>query len=406
MSEQGSGRTPANRLSCWLGTGALLLVPTLLIFWWRSPVLPHTFPTAVEHLDRQIWTAGGAAMLPNQYGAFHQQISELRQHWRVETNRWWPSWPLEAFNESYQQLMHSGATLLIAAEKKKLSHQDELKDLLKEEQAQLARLRRLNGLFDLRGKRTTLSRAESLLSQGLSHLIQGQIDPVSRLLRQAQDAMHPVEMLLIRQMSRYTDWQKIAQWKRWVKDTVEHSRRTGDLAIVVIKASQKFRLYQNGILRHDYPVNLGFSGLQDKSYEGDGATPEGIFHIVQKKRDGETQFHKAFMLDFPTPLQQRQFQVAKAKGLIPANRRIGGLIEIHGQWPGQRDLTNGCVSLDNAIMDKLFPLISLNNPVVIVGALDPTNSVSEAFGPIHHHHLQRNLLALPTSTALSPLSLE
>jgi murein L,D-transpeptidase YafK len=218
--------------------------------------------------------------------------------------------------------------------------------------------------------------------------------------------MHPVEVLLIRQMSRYTNGQKIAQWKRWVEDTVERSRQMGGLAIVVVKASQEFRLYQNGILRQNYPANLGFSGLRDKLYEGDGATPEGIFHIVQKKREGETKFHKAFMLDFPNPLQQRQFQVAKTKGFVPANRRIGGLIEIHGQWPGQRDLTNGCVSLDNAFMNKLFPLVSVNTPVVIVGALDPTNSVSEALAPIHHHHLQRNLLARPTSTTLSRPSVE
>ncbi len=406
MKEQGSGRTLAKRLSRWLGIGALFLVPALLIPWWRSPVFPHTFPTAVEHLDRQIWTAGGADMLPNQYAAFHQQVSELRQHWRVETNRWWPSLTLEAFTESYQQLLHSGATLLTAAEKEKISRQDGLKDLLKEEQAQLARLRRLNGLFDLRGKRTTLSRAESFLSQGLTHLAQGQLDAVPRLLTQAQNALRPVEMLLIRQMNRYTDGQEIAQWKRWVKDAVEYSRRTGGLVIVVIKASQEFRLYQNGILRQNYPADLGFSGLQDKLYEGDGATPEGIFRILQKKRQGETQFHKAFMLDFPTPLHQHRFQVAKAKGLIPANRRIGGLIEIHGQWPGQRDLTNGCVALDNAIMDKLFPLVPVNTPVVIVGALVPTNSVSEALAPIHHHHLQRESLALPVSTTLSRLSVE
>lgn len=278
------------------------------------------------------------------------------------------------------------------------------KNLLKEEQAQLARLRSLNGLFDLRGKRTTLSRSESFLSQGLTQLAPGQLDPVPRLLSQAHDAMQPVEVLLIGQMSRYTNAQKIAQWKRWVKDTVEDSRQMGGLMIVVIKASQEFRLYQNGILRQNYPANLGFSGLQDKLYEGDGATPEGIFHILQKKREGETQFHKAFMLDFPTPLQQRQFQVAKAKGLVPANRRIGGLIEIHGQWPGERDLTNGCVSIDNAIMNKLFPLVSVNTPVVIVGALDPTNSVSEALAPIHHHHLQRQSLAIPSPITLSRLS--
>jgi hypothetical protein len=404
MAEQGSGQTLAKRLSRWLGIGALLLVPAFLISVWRSPVLPHTFPTAVEHLDRQIWTAGGADILPRQYAAFHQQVSELRQHWRVETSRWWPSLTLEEFTDSYQQLMHAGAALLTTAEEKKLAHHNQLKELLKQELAQLARLRRLNGWFDLRGKRTTLSRAESFLSQGRTYITQSRIDPVPHLLTKAQDALHSVEMLLIHQMRRYTDKHNIARWKGWVGDTVNHSRHSGGPVLVVIKASQKFRLYQNGLLRHEYPTDLGFSGLQDKLYEGDGATPEGIFHIIKKKQKGETKFHKAFLLDFPTPAHQHRFKSARAHGLIPGNRGIGGLIEIHGQRLRQSDLTNGCIALDNQILDTLLPLIPLNTPVVIVGALDPINAVSEALALIQHHHTHRESFALPLPIRSSSLS--
>jgi len=405
MTEQGSGRSLAKRWSIWLAIGALILFSALLLPWWRRPTLPHTFPPDVEQLDRQIYAAGVGKQFPNQYAAFHKEISDLRQRWRVEANRWWGSWTLEEFTESYRQLMHSGGTLLVAAEKKKALRQDQLRALLQAEQAQLARLRNLNGLFDLRGKRTTLSRAESLLSQGFTHLDQDKLDSVPNLLKQVQDAMHPVEALLIQQMRRYTDRQNLDQWNRWVTEAVDHSRHSSSLLMVVIKASQELRVYQNGLLRHDYPTDLGFSGLQDKLYEGDGATPEGIFQIVQKKRHGETKFHKAFMLNFPTPLHQRRFRTAKAQGLVPANRGIGGLIEIHGQQPGQRDLTNGCIALDNSIMDKLFSLVPLKTPVIIVGALDPINSVSKALGPIQHHRTQRESLAISATTASSPLSI-
>lgn len=403
MTEQGSGRILAKRPSVWLATGALILCPPFLLPWWRTPPLPTTFPTAVEQLDRKIWATGAAEQFPTQYAAFHQQIVDLRQHWRDESRRWWPSWTLEAFTESYQQLMHSGATLLAAVEKQKLSAQGQLKEALNQEQAQLARLRGLNGLFDLRGKRTALSRAESFLAQGQTHLAQESLEPIPNLLTQAQNAMHPIETLLIGQMSRYTDQENLTQWNRWVGDIIEQSRQTKSLAIVIVKASQEFRLYQNGLLQHYYPTDLGFSGLQDKLFEGDGATPEGVFHIVQKKRKGETKFHKAFMLDFPTPLHQRRFRLAKAQGLIPAHRGIGGLIEIHGQRPGQRDLTNGCVALENEIMDKLFPLVSVKTPVVIVGALDAMNAVAEALAPIQRHHNQRESFADSITSSRLPV---
>lgn len=404
MTEQGSGRPLAKRPSCWLAAGTLLLFLSFLLLWWRTPAFPPVFPTQVEQLDRQIRAAGVTDLLPQQYAVFHQQVSDLRHHWRLAANQWWPSWTLQEFTESYQQLMTSGAALLAATQHKKTALHSHLKHLLEEEQAQLTRLRNLNGLFDLRGKRTALSRAQSFLTQGASLLTQGQHAQVLHLLQQAQNTMHPVETFLIHQMSRYSNSHNIAEWNRWVTDTVEQSRRSSGLVIVVSKASQEFLLYQKGLLRQSFSADLGFSGLQDKLHEGDGATPEGIFHIVQKKGKRETKFYKAFMLDFPTALHQRRFRAAKAQGLIPANRGIGGLIEIHGQPSGRSDPTNGCVALENSIMDTLFPLVPLRTPVVIVGALDPINAVSKALAPIQSHHAQRNSLTLSSPTASSHLS--
>ncbi len=401
MIEQGSGRPLAQRPSCWLATGTLLLFLSFLLWWWRTPAFPPVFPTPVEQLDRQIRAAGVTDLLPQQYAVFHQQVSDLRHLWRLTANQWWPSWTLQEFTESYQQLMTSGAALLTATQHNKTALHSHLNHLLEEEQAQLTRLRNLNGLFDLRGKRTALSRAQSFLTQGTSLLTQGQFDQVPHLLQQAQNMMHPIEIFLFNQMNRYSDRHNIAKWNRWVTDTIEPTRHSGELVMVVIKASQEFRLYQKGLLRRSFPADLGFSGLQDKLHEGDGATPEGIFHIVQKKGKRETNFHKAFMLDFPTALHQRRFRVAKAQGLIPANRGIGGLIEIHGQPSGRSDPTNGCVALENSIMDTLFPMVPLRTPVVIVGALDPSNSISRALAPIKSHHSQRDSIPIYSFTASS-----
>ncbi|MDR4493450.1 MAG: murein L,D-transpeptidase family protein [Nitrospirales bacterium] len=401
MAEQGSGRPLATRSSFWLATGALLLFLLFLYLWLRPSDFPQAFPTQIEYLDRQIWAAGIADQFPEQYAAFHQQVLDLRNRWREESRRWWPSWTVEEFTESYHQLMTSGATLQTAAGKHKTAFRDQIQNILKHEQDQITRLRDLNGLFDLRGRQTALSHAESLLAQVASFLSQDQLDHIPNLIRQAQDAMEPIEILAIQQMSRYADSQHIGQWNRWVTETINLSLQTGKPVIVIIKASQEFRLYQKGHLRQHFSTDLGFSGLQDKRYEGDGATPEGIFHIVQKKTSGETKFYKAFMLDFPTPLHQRRFQTAKARGLIPVNRGIGGLIEIHGQPSGRNNPTNGCVALENSIMDKLFPLIPLKTPVVIVGALDPVNSVSTALALIYEHYTNRKLSPLSSFPSFS-----
>lgn len=395
MTEEGSGQPVAKRMWWRMATGALFLLFLLLLFLrWPSSDLPRTFPSEIEHLDRQIRAAGIIDLFPDQYAAFHQQVSDLRNHWRQESGRWLPSWPIEEFTESYQHLIASGTTLLTAAQQKKTALREQLTTIVKGEQAQLRRLRNLNGLFDLRGKRTALSRAESFLTQATSHLAHERFEAVAPLLKQARESLSPVEIFAIEQMSRYANSRQIGQWNRWVTDTLDQSRRTGSPVIVVIKSSQEFRLYRNGRLHYTFPSDLGFSGLQDKRYEGDGATPEGIFHIVQKKSAGETRFYKALMLDFPTPMHQRRFQKAKVRGLIPANRGIGGLIEIHGQPSGGNDLTNGCVALDNTLMDKLFPLVPLKTPVVIVGALASANPVSARLTPIYEHHTTRQGIPL------------
>ena len=407
MTEEGSGRPVAKRTWWWLATGALfLLFFPLLFLWWPSSNFPKTFPPQIEHLDRQIRAAHITDLFPEQYAAFHQQVSDLRNHWRQESGRWLPSWTVMEFTKSYQQLITSGTTLLTAARQKKIALREQLTTIVKGEQAQLTRLRNLNGLFDLRGKRTALSRAESFLTQATSHLAHDRYVPVPPLLKQAREFMHPVEIFTIQQMGRYADRQQIGQWNRWVTETLNQSRRTGVPVIVVDKSSHEFRFYQKGRLRYQSSSDLGFSGLQDKQYEGDGATPEGIFHIVQKKSGKETRFYKAFMLDFPTPLHQRRFQTAKARGLIPVNRGIGGLIEIHGQPSGGNDRTNGCVALDNLLMDKLFPLVPLKTPVVIVGALDLVNSVSARLTPIHEHHTNRKSMPMPSFNPSSGSSIE
>ena len=104
--------------------------------------------------------------------------------------------------------------------------------------------------------------------------------------------------------------------------------------------------------------------------EGDNATPEGRYRIIRKRGRGETRYHRALEIDFPNAEDRRAFTAAKRDGRIPANARIGGLIEIHGDGGKGADWTNGCVAMTNTTMEELFRQVAVGTPVTIVGTIN------------------------------------
>src|ERR1044072_6396557 len=62
----------------------------------------------------------------------------------------------------------------------------------------------------------------------------------------------------------------------WQGQPIENPR------IVFYKRKRKLELYSNKKLVRTYRVGLGFSPVNDKVREGDGATPEGDFYVFVK----------------------------------------------------------------------------------------------------------------------------
>jgi murein L,D-transpeptidase YafK len=166
------------------------------------------------------------------------------------------------------------------------------------------------------------------------------------------------------------------------KETIAWSRRHHASAIVVSKADRVLTLYKNGQKVLSYPVRLGFNGIREKRYQGDGATPEGRYLIAGKRGQGQTQFYRALLLDYPNEEDRRRFQSARKTGLIPASKGIGGQIEIHGVENELAAQTLGCVMLENAHMVFLYDRVEKGTPVTIVGALQEQNSVAQALASL------------------------
>jgi len=119
-----------------------------------------------------------------------------------------------------------------------------------------------------------------------------------------------------------------------------------------------------------YPVVFGNKDLEDKMMEGDRRTPEGVFHIVNKRV--HEKWNRFMGLDYPTDDSYRKFNQRKAQGLIPADARIGGEIGIHGTWPHEevaidqyQNWTSGCISTKNNYIEEIFSRVALGTTVII-----------------------------------------
>ena len=132
--------------------------------------------------------------------------------------------------------------------------------------------------------------------------------------------------------------------------------------VVVEKAARKMTLFRGENALAVYEVALGFSPEGDKLREGDGRTPEGVYHI--DRRNDQSGYHLSLGLSYPTPKQR---EAAAREGRDP-----GGDIFIHGQpnalpngltIPG--DWTAGCIAVTNAEIEEIWSLLPIGAKVIV-----------------------------------------
>jgi len=166
---------------------------------------------------------------------------------------------------------------------------------------------------------------------------------------------------------RFADEDRVSTWRRWIEETVAWSREHEAVALVVVKEKNLLTVYRNGRVLRSFAADMGSNNLAQKYRQGDRATPEGRYRVKQLKDRGQSRYHRALLLDYPTPEDLRRIQAAKEAGIIPSNAGPGALIEIHGEGGRGEDWTNGCVAVTNDQMDELFRLVRVGTPVTIVG---------------------------------------
>ncbi len=160
----------------------------------------------------------------------------------------------------------------------------------------------------------------------------------------------------------YSDWQE------WATGTINESRRSGSYAILVEKIPAVCHLYHGGKKKYTFEAEFGKNWLGDKMSRGDMATPEGKYIVTKKLSKGSTIYYKALMINYPNRIDIQEFNERIRNGKLPADARIGDMIEIHGEGGKGANWTQGCVALRNEDMDILYKYVSKGTPVTIIGS--------------------------------------
>jgi len=210
--------------------------------------------------------------------------------------------------------------------------------------------------------RRTMTEAELQVASLKEAYQAGQIDRALAAIPSAQASLREFEERLDHD---WVDPVEIPSWNKMVRETVRWSIENGSTALVVVKMDRRAYLLKGGRIVEDFPVEFGYRAWAQKMRSGDGATPEGIYHVT-KWRERDTKYYKALNINYPNEQDKKRFEANRKAGKIPRGSRIGGLIEIHGEGGKGEDWTEGCVALSNKDMDRLMTKISVGDRVTIV----------------------------------------
>ena len=135
--------------------------------------------------------------------------------------------------------------------------------------------------------------------------------------------------------------------------------------VVVLKSQRRLDLLHDGKVFETFPIALGREPQGAKQQQGDGRTPEGVYLIDWRTED--TRYTRELHISYP---DGRDRERAQAMDVDP-----GGAIFIHGlprdygpfdppKW--YRDWTEGCISVGNLAIVKIWDAVPDGTPVEIL----------------------------------------
>ena len=345
--------------------------------------VPPDLLVALEAIDQDLIALRAPEAAPEEYRQFVRQWVSLKARVQLDDDliRWpWESSDLE--NELRWLYLMGERTVSQLHERQASQHrtaQAKVAHLEEQLHTIISRVESIDGRILLGEK---VVQTDLLVKQARFYFEQKDFRRAMQAAEKADHALKAQASLLRQELGRYADESRIAYWQTLAQQTINWSRIHQSTAIVVSKADRELTLYKSGRKVLSYRVRLGFNGMLEKQFQGDGATPEGRYRVTDKRGQGQTQFYRALALDYPNAEDRRRFDFAKKSGRIVSSKGIGGQIEIHGADNELLAQTLGCIMLDNPNMAVLYEGVSLGTPVTIVGALTKENAVALALSEL------------------------
>jgi L,D-transpeptidase catalytic domain len=243
---------------------------------------------------------------------------------------------------------------------------------LKEKIATLTALsNKINDLFETypltSEVRSRISRGKLLLSEASISYDSGQYLQANRKLTDSEYLLTESYEYANSNLKNY--FKSYSVWRSWVDKTIRESQKNNDYSIIIDKFSRKCMVYLAGTKKYEFEAELGKNWVGDKHERGDQATPEGMYRIIKKFDGPRTKYYKALLIDYPNDDDRQRFRSDIARGILPPDAKIGGLIEIHGNGGKGIDWTEGCIALSDNEMDQVFRVARVGTPVTIIGSM-------------------------------------
>lgn len=324
-----------------------------------------------ELQEKAIWRAAASLYAPEEHNQYLKSLREAKDRLIKENSKLPMLRDFQEVQAEFRNLLSTGENLLKKVEERKRQRTEAVSDQIASITKRIDSLKKLTRMINQgRFARSLLIRTEIKLSEADLQRQRGEIIEAEKKLTELTPYLNDAEDMVFSILERYRDPSHLEKWESWIKETIMESEKKKSLALVVTKIDRKLVVYQAGKPLMSFDVGLGPNSLADKIHAGDYATPEGKYRIL--KKIPTSQYFRALLLDYPNEEDRQRFQQQRKDGLIPPGVGIGGLIEIHGG--GQDAITNGCISLEDKNMEKLFDLLYVGTPVTIVGSTRRKNT--------------------------------
>jgi L,D-peptidoglycan transpeptidase YkuD (ErfK/YbiS/YcfS/YnhG family) len=346
---------------------AFILISLIPVFTAckTAPVPPEVELAKIQ--ENELWRAGAPVYAAEDYARYLESLRLAKDRLIKEKARFGWFRDYDEVKANYVVVLAEGEAILKRVEEEKVSKSRNFSSQLALLQDRIDKLKKLTLTMNENDLvRRYLSRAEVASKEAQVLLRKEKYNELSQKIKMIDLPVAEAEDALFSILARYADEAQVETWRKWAEETVADSRKKGGTAILINKFERTLTLYKKGKPVTVYEIGLGKYGLSAKLYAGDGATPEGRYKVIKKLAN--SQFYKALLINYPNEEDKKLFSKAKKRGLIPPRAGIGGLIEIHGG--GNDSLTNGCIGVENNVMDQIFAEVPLGTPVTIIGTLE------------------------------------